>query len=179
MWHESVIPRCRFLRNRLTGQSQSGPSKPAKAQTSPSSPTIQKMLYTDNSTTRTGRSTALRIPTPYTCRLPPTALLPVSATLHPAEDLNKGTNTKIADYGNVYINSGYTTPGFSEADEDGLLVWNNTDMANGGSYFALCPRVIPGYENKGVQAQVFWQSNEAPSEGTKDCKPIVIHGAWE
>ena len=92
---------------------------------------------------------------------------------------NKGTNARTADYGNVGINSGYTTPGFSEGDEDGLLVWNNTDMANVGSFFALCPRVIPGYENKGVQAQVFWQSNEAPSEGTKDCKPIVIHGAYE
>ena len=84
-----------------------------------------------------------------------------------------------ADYGSVGINAGYATPDFYEGDEDGLLVWNNTDMANVGSFFAVCPTVIPSYEAAGVQAQVFWQSNEAPIEGTKDCKPIVIHGAWE
>ena len=88
LWHESVLPSCHFLCNRLTGQLQSGPSKPAKAQTSPSSPTIPKKPYTVNSTTRTGHSTALRVPTPYTCRLPPTALLPVSATLYSAEGKN-------------------------------------------------------------------------------------------
>ena len=52
-------------------------------------------------------------------------------------------------------------------------------MANVGSFFALCPGLIPGFESAGVQARVFWQSNEAPSEGTADCKPIVIHGAFE
>ena len=52
-------------------------------------------------------------------------------------------------------------------------------MANVGSFFALCPSLIPGYEAAGVQARVFWQSDEAPEEGTKHCKPIVIHGAWE
>lgn len=77
------------------------------------------------------------------------------------------------------INAGYTTAGFSEGDEDGLLVWNNTDMANVGSWFALCPTLIPGYESAGVQAQIFWQSNEAPIKGTEDCTPIVIHGALE
>ena len=58
-------------------------------------------------------------------------------------------------------------------------MWNNTDMANVGSFFAVCETVIPPYQSAGVQAQVFWQSNEAPNEGTKDCKPIVIHGAFE
>lgn len=52
-------------------------------------------------------------------------------------------------------------------------------MANVGSFFAVCETVIPPYQSAGVQAQVFWQSNEAPNEGTKDCKPIVIHGAFE
>ena len=52
-------------------------------------------------------------------------------------------------------------------------------MANVGSFFALCPTLIPGYESAGVQAQLFWQSNEAPIEGTQDCTPVVIHGAYE
>ena len=75
------------------------------------------------------------------------------------------------------INAGYTTAGFALADEDDLLVWNNTDMANAGSFFAICPTLIPGYESAGVQAQLFWQSNEAPLEGTEDCNPVIIHEA--
>ena len=77
------------------------------------------------------------------------------------------------------IDAGLTTAGFGEGDEDGLLVWNNTDMANVGSWFAFCPRVIPGHEAAGVQDQVFWQSNEAPEKGIKGCNTIVIHGAYE
>lgn len=82
-------------------------------------------------------------------------------------------------YGNVGINAGLTTAGFSEGDEDGLLVWDNKDMANVGSWFALCPSLIPGYESAGVQARVFWQSKEAPAEGTANCTTIVFHGAEE
>ena len=93
--------------------------------------------------------------------------------------MKQDANIQRLDYGNVGVNAGYTTAGFSEGDEDGLLVWNNTDMANVGSWFALCPTIIPGYESAGVQAQIFWQSNEAPSEGTEDCTPIVISGAFE
>ena len=52
-------------------------------------------------------------------------------------------------------------------------------MANGGSWFALCPSLIPGYESAGVQDRVFWQSNEASAEGTTNCTVIVIHGAFE
>lgn len=52
-------------------------------------------------------------------------------------------------------------------------------MANEGSFFAVCPTVIPGYEAAGVQDRVFWQSNEAPAEGTVNCTTIVLHGAFE
>ena len=52
-------------------------------------------------------------------------------------------------------------------------------MANEGSFFAVCPTVIPGYEAVGVQDRVFWQSNEAPAEGTANCTTIVLHGAFE
>ena len=88
-------------------------------------------------------------------------------------------NTNIVDYGTVDINAGFATPGFSEGDEDGLLVWNNTDMANVGSFFAVCPGLVAGHESAGVQQQVFWQSNEAPAEGTKSCTTINFHGAFE
>lgn len=88
-------------------------------------------------------------------------------------------NTGHVDYGDVGINSGFATAGFSEGDEDGLLVWNNTDMANVGSWFAFCPSLIPGYESAGPQDRVFWQSNEAPAEGTNGCTTVVIHGAFE
>lgn len=84
-----------------------------------------------------------------------------------------------ADYGSVGIDSGLTTAGFSEGDEDGLLVWNNTDMANEGSFFAVCPTLIAGHESAGLQDRVFWQSNQAPAEGTKNCTTIVVHGAFE
>ena len=83
------------------------------------------------------------------------------------------------DYGTVGINSGLATAGFSEGDEDGLLVWNNTDMANEGSWFAFCRTLIPGHELAGLQDRVFWQSNEAPAAGTKNCTTIVLHGAFE
>lgn len=86
---------------------------------------------------------------------------------------------EIADYGKVGINSGLATKGFSEGDEDGLLVWNNTDMANVGSWFAFCPTLIPGHESAGLQDRVYWQSNEAPAEGTNNCTTVVIHGAFE
>ncbi|CAF9936877.1 hypothetical protein IMSHALPRED_010935 [Imshaugia aleurites] len=88
-------------------------------------------------------------------------------------------NPAFPHYGSVGINPGFDTDGFSEGDEDGLLVWNNTDMANEGSFFAVCPTVIPGYEAAGVQDRVFWQSNEAPAEGTVNCTTIVLHGAFE
>lgn len=84
-----------------------------------------------------------------------------------------------ADYGSVGIDSGLTTAGFSEGDEDGLLVWNNTDMANEGSFLAVCPTLIAGHESAGLQDRVFWQSNQAPAEGTKNCTTIVVHGAFE
>ena len=86
---------------------------------------------------------------------------------------------EIADYGKVGINSGLATKGFSEGDEDGLLVWNNTGMANVGSWFAFCPTLIPGHESAGLQDRVYWQSNEAPAEGTNNCTTVVIHGAFE
>lgn len=89
------------------------------------------------------------------------------------------TQNNLADYGRVGINFGFTTSGFSEGDEDGLLVWNNTDMGNIGSYFALCPTVIPGFEAAGIQQQVFWQSNEAPEFGTANCSTFTFDGAYE
>lgn len=92
---------------------------------------------------------------------------------------NKTLTAGFADYGNVGIDSGLATDGFSEGDEDGLLVWNNTDMANEGSWFAFCPTLIPGHESAGLQDRVYWQSNEAPAEGTENCTTIVLHGAFE
>ncbi|MCJ1276414.1 hypothetical protein MMC21_004219 [Puttea exsequens] len=85
----------------------------------------------------------------------------------------------ISYYGYVGINLGLSTPGFSEGDEDGLLVWHNVDMANAGSWFGICPTLIPGYETSGVQYQVFWQSYEAPEFGTANCTTSIFHGVFE
>lgn len=49
------------------------------------------------------------------------------------------------------------------------------DMANAGSWFAVCSTLVPGFEAAGLQKQLFWASNEAV-EGP-NCTFVVLQGA--
>lgn len=106
-------------------------------------------------------------------------LYPRTLFILPSERENNTLTARVSDYGNVGIDSGLATDGFSEGDEDGLLVWNNMDMANVGSWFAFCPTLIPGHKSAGLQDRVYWQSNKAPAEETENCTTIVLHDAFE